>query len=120
MSPHSLVIIEMTSAAVLMSVKGVLGTAHREEVTERYVRKDFMRSVLCALALALSPELLKFFQQGPRGTEEKGVLLGDGVVKRRVIAMTVQPVTENRTRSAGELTKGLNGGNSEQQAVLSM
>lgn len=39
-----------------------------------------MSSVLCALTLAFSPELLKFFQQGPGGTEEKSVLLGDGVV----------------------------------------
>lgn len=63
-----------------MGIKGRLGTTHREEVTERYVREDLMGPVLRALALALSPELLKLFQQGPRGAEEKGILLGNGVI----------------------------------------
>lgn len=70
----------MTSAAVFMSIKGPLGLTHREEVAERYVREDLMGPVLCALTPALSPEFLKFFQQGPRGTEEKGILLGDRVI----------------------------------------
>lgn len=56
------------------------GPTHREEVTERYVREDLMSSVLRALSLALSPELLELLQQGPRGAEEKGVLLRDGVI----------------------------------------
>lgn len=64
-----------------------------------------MGSVLCALTPALSPELLKFVQQGSRGTEEKGVLLGDGVVERRVIAMAVQPATENGTLLPGVVAK---------------
>lgn len=71
-----------------------MGPTHREEVTERYVREDLMGSVLCALTLALSPEPLQSFQQGPRGAEEEGVLLGDGVIQRRVITMTTQPVRE--------------------------
>ena len=45
-----------------MGIKGALGMAHREEVAECYVREDLMRAVLRALALALSPELLKLFQ----------------------------------------------------------
>ena len=64
-----------------------------------------MGSVLCALTPALSPELLKFVQQGSRGTEEKGVLLGNGVVERRVIAMAVQPATENGTLLPGVVAK---------------
>lgn len=89
-----------------MSIKGAVGPTHREEVTERYVREDLVRSVLRALTLALSPELLQSLQQGPRGAEEKGVLLGDGVVQRGVIAVTMQPATESRPRSPGVLTKG--------------
>ena len=64
-----------------------LGPTHREEVTERYMREDLMGSVLGALPPALSPELLKLVQQGTHGAEEQGILLGDGVVQRRVIAM---------------------------------
>lgn len=54
-----------------------------------------MSSVLCTLASALSPELLEFFQQGPRGAEEESILLRDGVIQRRVTAVTMQPATEN-------------------------
>lgn len=79
---------EMTPVAVAVGVKGALGPTHREEVTERYVREDLVGPVLRALALALPPELLKLLQQGPRGTKEQGVLLGDGIVQRRVIAVT--------------------------------
>lgn len=53
---------------------------HREEVAERDVGEDLVSSVPRALALALSPELLELVQQRPRGAEEEGVLLGDGVV----------------------------------------
>lgn len=88
-----------------MSIKGTGGPTHREEVTERYVREDLVRSVLRALTLAFSPELLQFLQQGPRGAEEEGILLGDGVVQRRVIAVTMQPATQSRPRSPGVLTK---------------
>lgn len=65
-----------------------MGPTHREEVTERYVREDLVGSVLRALTLALPPELLQLFQQGSRGAEEEGVLLGDGVVQRWVVAVT--------------------------------
>lgn len=71
------------------------GPTHREEVTEGYVREDLVSPVLRALPPALSPELLELLQQGPRGAEEKGVLLGDGVIQRRVIAVTAQPATES-------------------------
>lgn len=54
-----------------------------------------MSSVLGALSPALPPELLELLQQGPRGAEEKSVLLGDGVIQRRVIAVTAQPATES-------------------------
>lgn len=67
---------------------------HREEVAERDVREDLVGSVPGALTLALSPELLQSFQQGARGAEEKGILLGDGVIQRRVIAMTAQPARQ--------------------------
>lgn len=59
------------------------------------MREDLMCSVLCTLASALSPELLEFFQQGPRGTEEESILLWDGVIQRRVTAVAMQPATEN-------------------------
>lgn len=71
-----------------------MGPTHREEVAERDVREDLVGSVPGALTLALSPELLQSFQQGARGAEEKGILLGDGVIQRRVIAMTAQPARE--------------------------
>lgn len=64
----------------------------REEVAERHVGEDLVSSVLGTLAFALPPELLQSLQQGPRGTEEEGVLLGDGVVEGRVIAMAAQPL----------------------------
>ena len=64
-----------------------LGPTHREEVTERYMREDLVGSVLGTLPPAFSPEVLKLVQQGTGGAEEQGVLLGDGVVQRRVIAM---------------------------------
>lgn len=60
-----------------------------------------MSSVLRTLALALPPELLEFFQQGPCGAEEEGVLLGDGVIQRRVTAVAMQPATENAIISTG-------------------
>ena len=82
-----------------------LGPTHREEVTERYVREDLVGSVLGALPPALSPEVLKLVQQGTRGTEEKGVLLGDGVIQRRVIAMAVKPAREEGTLSPGTVAK---------------
>lgn len=56
------------------------GLTHREEFTQRDVREDLMSSVLGALTLALSPELLKLLQQGSRGAEEEGILLGDGII----------------------------------------
>lgn len=65
------------------------------------MREDLMCSILCTLASALSPELLEFFQQGPSGTEEEGILLGDGVIQRRVIAVAMQPATENTVISIG-------------------
>lgn len=73
LSPH------MTLAARVMSRKGSRAT-HREEVAERDVREDLVSPVLGALAPALSPELLELLQQRPRGAEEEGVLLRDGVI----------------------------------------
>lgn len=69
-----------------------------------------MGSVLRTLTLALSPELLKFVQQGPSGTEEQGILLGDGVVERRVIAVASQPVTEEGTFSPAVMARSLSPG----------
>lgn len=60
-----------------------------------------MCSVLCTLPSALSPELLEFFQQGARGAEEESILLRDRVIQRRVIAVTMQPATENPVISIG-------------------
>lgn len=71
------------------------GPTYREEVTERHVREDLVGPVLGALPLALPPELLQPLEQGPRGAEEEGILLGDGVVQGRVLAVAVQPATEN-------------------------
>lgn len=67
--------------------------------------EDLVSSVLGTLTLALPPELLKSLQQGPRGTEEEGVLLGDGVVQGRVIAVTAQPAAENRPPLPGLVTE---------------
>lgn len=63
-----------------------------------------MSFVLCALASALSPELLEFFQQGPRGAEEESILLRDGVIQRRVTAVAMQPATENTVVSIGAVS----------------
>lgn len=58
-----------------------MGPTHREEVAERDMREDLVGAVPGALTLALSPELLQSFQQGARGAEEKGILLGDGIIQ---------------------------------------
>lgn len=63
-----------------------------------------MSPVLRTLTLALPPELLEVFQQGPRGAEEESVLLGDGVIQRRVIAVAMQPATENTVMSTGAVS----------------
>lgn len=74
---------------------------HREKVAECHMREDLVSSVLRTLALALPPELLEFFQQGPRGAEEERILLGDGVIQRRVTTVAMQPATENTVVSTG-------------------
>lgn len=63
-----------------------------------------MSPVLRTLTLALPPELLEVFQQGPGGAEEESVLLGDGVIQRRVIAVVMQPATENTVMSIGAVS----------------
>lgn len=63
-----------------------------------------MSPVLRTLTLALPPELLEVFQQGPGGAEEESVLLGDGVIQRRVIAVAMQPATENTVMSIGAVS----------------
>lgn len=63
-----------------------------------------MSPVLRTLTFALPPELLEVFQQGPGGAEEESVLLGDGVIQRRVIAVAMQPATENTVMSIGAVS----------------
>lgn len=79
------------------------------------MREDLVGSVPRALAPALPPELLELFQQGPRGAEEQGVLLRNGVVQGRVIAVTAQPARE-RPLSPASRPKSLSPGRTEHQA----
>lgn len=68
------------------------------------MREDLMSPVLRTLTLTLPPELLEVFQQGPGGAEEESILLGDGVIQRRVIAVAMQPATENTVMSIGAVS----------------
>lgn len=75
---------------------------HREEVAECHMWEDLVSSVPGALALAVPPEVTQPLQQRPRGAEEQGVLLGDGVIQGGVVMVTVQPAAEKgRAASTG-------------------